>query len=135
MSYIEKNILQSDEKIIKKVELHPLKLVLAWIAGILFCWLLLIPTIKAIKETIRYKTTELVITDKKVIEKYGLFNTSCDEMPLEKIENITSNQTFWGKIFGYGNIYIQGTNKNNIDYIGIKNHEQVRTFINQARNK
>lgn len=104
MGYVEKNVLQNGESVVKKVELHPLKLVLAWIWGILGCWLILIPTIQAIKLSIYYKTTELVVTDKKVIEKYGLVNIHCDEMSLDKIENITVNRSFWGGIFGYGDI-------------------------------
>jgi len=133
MSYIEKNILQQNERIIKKVELHPLPVIKSWIFGILFCWILLIPIFIALKETIRYKTTELMVTDKKVIEKYGLFNTLCDEMALDKIENITSKQTFWGKVFGYGTLSIQGTNRNNVYFANIKNHEEIRSLINKAR--
>jgi len=133
MGYIEKNVIQSNEIIVSKIELHPIRLILAWICGILGMWLLLIPTIIAIKITIEHKTTELVITNKKVIEKYGWLNTHCDEMVLEKIENITVNQSFWGKIFNYGNVIIQGTNRNNIYFRGVKNPEVVRKLINSAR--
>ncbi|MBQ0099372.1 MAG: PH domain-containing protein, partial [Firmicutes bacterium] len=94
MGYVEKNVLQNDEKIIAKAELHKLKLVLAWIWGFLGFWIIFIPTIQAIKESIRFKTTEMYITDKKVVEKYGWLNTHCDEMNLEKIENITTSQNF-----------------------------------------
>lgn len=134
MGYIEKNVLQNDEKIIAQAELHKLKLVLAWIWGILGFWIIFIPTIQAIKESIRFKTTEMYITDKKVVEKYGWLNTHCDEMNLEKIENITTSQNFWGKIFGYGNVIIQGTNRNNINFTSIKNPEEIRRLINSTRN-
>lgn len=133
MGYVEKNVLQNGESVVKKVELHPLKLVLAWIWGILGCWLILIPTIQAIKLSIYYKTTELVVTDKKVIEKYGLVNIHCDEMSLDKIENITVNRSFWGGIFGYGDICFQGTNRNNVYFNGVKKPEEVRKFINNLR--
>lgn len=133
MSYIEANVLQNGETIQKKVELHPLKLILAWIWGILGCWLLFIPTIKAIKLTILYKTTELVVTNKKVIEKYGLVSIQCDEMALDKIENITVNCSAGGRLFGYGDVCIQGTNRNNINFYGVKKPEEVRKFINNVR--
>ena len=132
MGYVEKKIIQKDEQIIKTVALHPLRLIFAWIWGVLGCWLLLIPTIKAIILTIRYKTTEFVVTNKKIIEKYGLVNVYCDEMGLNKIENITTNISFWGRIFGYGNVCIQGTNRNNIYYNGVKDPEGVRRIINNA---
>lgn len=133
MGYVEKNVLENDESILKKFKLHPLKLVLAWIWGVLGCWLILIPTIKAIKLSIYYMTTELVITRKKLIEKYGLISVHCDEMALEKIENITVNSSFWGRIFGYGNVIIQGTNRNNINFNYVKSPEDVRKFINSTR--
>lgn len=132
MGYVEEKIIQKDEQIIKSVALHPLRLIFAWIWGVLGCWLLLIPTIKAIILTIRYKTTEFVVTNKKIIEKYGLVNVHCDEMGLNKIENITTNVSFWGRIFGYGNVCIQGTNRNNIYYTGVKDPEGVRRIINTA---
>ena len=75
MSYVEKNVLQNGETILKRVEMHPLRLVFAWIWGILGFWLIFIPTIKAIKLSIYYKTTEFVITNKKVIEKYGVVSS------------------------------------------------------------
>jgi len=133
MAYIESKVLQNGETIQKKVELHPLRLVLAWIWGIIGCWIIFIPTIKAIALSIRYATTELVITNKKVIEKYGLVSVHCDEISLDKIENITVNTSFWGRIFGYGNVCIQGTNRNNIYFNGVKNPEEVRKNINNAR--
>ena len=40
--YVENN-LGKGETIVKKAELNPAALVGAWIFGILFCWLLLIP--------------------------------------------------------------------------------------------
>ena len=133
VKYVESKVLQKDESIVSRIELHPLKLVLAWIWGILGFWLILIPTIKAIKLSIYYMTTELVITNKKIIEKYGLVSVHCDEMNLDKIENITVNSSFWGRIFGYGNVCIQGTNRNNINFNGVKKPEEVRKLINNNR--
>jgi len=135
MGYVEENVIQKNEHIIQIVELHPIRLIFAWIWGVLGFWLLLIPTIKAIKETINYKYTEYVITDKKTIEKYGFVKVHCDEMNLNKIENITINASFWGRIFGYGNVCIQGTNRNNINYICVKDPESVRKTINNLREK
>lgn len=54
-------------------------------------------------------------------------------MVLSSLENITVTQSLWGKIFKYGNVIIQGTNRNNINYIGIRKPETVRVLINQSR--
>lgn len=133
MSYIEKNVLSNGEQIVYVPKKNPVFVVLAWIWGILGCWLILIPTIKAIKKTIVYCSTEFAVTNKKVVEKYGLFSTHCDELALDKIENITVNRTFWGKIFNFGDVRIQGTNRNDVNYRFVKNPEQVRKEINNIK--
>lgn len=132
MSYVKKHIITDNDIIIAKVELSPLRLIIAWILGIFFCWLLFIPTIKAIKISIIFATTEYYITDKKLIEKYGLFNTHCDEMLLHKIENITIRQSLFGKIFNYGDVCAQGANFNNINFLGVKHPNGIKRLISKT---
>ena len=48
-----------------------------------------------------------VVTDLRVIDEYGVFSYNSKESPLDKINNVSYNQTFWGRIFGYGNVQIQ----------------------------
>ena len=131
MAYLENNVISAKENIVLKANKNSIFLVLKWIWGVLGFWLLLIPTISAIKETVSFYTTEYIVTDSKVYEKYGWISTSTDEMPLSKIENIVVNYTFWGKIFNYGVLSIQGTNRNNITFTNIKNAEQVKRQINE----
>ncbi|MBO4540011.1 MAG: PH domain-containing protein, partial [Clostridia bacterium] len=101
-----------------------------WVFGILFCWLLLIPLIKAIQYNINFATTEFAVTNKEVVEKYGWASVHCDEMRLEKIENITINQSFMGRIFNYGNVHIQGANRNNINFTNVKDVNEIKKAIN-----
>lgn len=95
------------------------------------CWLLFIPTFQAIKATIIYCTTEYLVTNCKVLEKYGWLSTHTDEMPLTKIENIVVEYSFFGKIFNYGNVIIQGANHNNVNFNNIKNAEAVKKELNE----
>lgn len=129
MSYLEKNVLTESEKVMIRVEKNPIFLILRWIWGVLGFWILFLPTIKAIEFTIKYLTTEYLITNKNAMEKRGWISTHTDEMPLNKIENIVVNYTFFGKIFNYGTISIQGTNKNNINFYYIKNPESLKKNI------
>ena len=131
MLYLEKNVM-TDKEIIKIMpKKNPIFLILKWIWGVLGCWLLLVPTIKAIKETIAYKTTEYLVTDQKVMEKYGWIATHTDEMPLAKIENVVVRYTFWGKIFNYGTVEFQGANRNNIIFTNVKDAESIKKQINE----
>jgi len=47
------------------------------------------------------------VSNLRVIDEDGVFSYNSKESPLDKINNITYNQSFWGRIFGYGNIQIQ----------------------------
>jgi uncharacterized membrane protein YdbT with pleckstrin-like domain len=47
------------------------------------------------------------ITNLRVIDEFGVFTLNSKESPLDKINNVTYNQTVWGRIFGYGNVQIQ----------------------------
>ena len=105
MAYVEKN-LGKNEAIVKKADRNALFLVGTWVKGILFCWLLLIPLIKAIINTVRFFNVELAITNKRVVGKIGVLNTQALDAPLNKIQNVEEKQTFFGKIFNYSRITI-----------------------------
>lgn len=52
---------------------------------------------------------EFVITNKRIICKTGLFSRRTFEMNLNKIESVNVDQSFMGRILGYGTISIIGT--------------------------
>ncbi len=103
--YVEQN-LGRNENIVKKADLNGIALVGKWIFGILFFWLLFIPLIKAIAATVKFFNIELAITNKRVVGKVGVANTSALDAPLDKIQNASVNQKLFGKMFNYGTICI-----------------------------
>ena len=127
MSYVEKN-LGANEQLVKKADKNGLFLIGVWLKGILFCWLLLIPLIKAIITTIKFTKVELAITNKRVIGKIGVLNTSSLDSPLNKIQNVAEKQKFWGKIFNYSTITIT-TAAGSYTYDCIKNGAQFKNAI------
>ena len=133
MSYLENNVVGTNETVQIRPQKNAMFLVLKWTWGILGFFLLFIPTIKAIRATIKFCTTEYLVTDKNVMEKHGLISTHTDEMPLIKIENIVVNYTFWGKIFNYGTVAFQGANNNNVYFYFVKNAESIKKQINSLR--
>ena len=131
MSYLKNNVLNHQESVKIEPKINPIILLPKWIWGILGCWLLFIPTIQAISTTIRVKTTEYLITNTRVLEKYGLIATHTDEMPLRKVENVVVQYSFWGKIFNYGTIVFQGTNHNNVIFSYVKDAEAIKKAIHE----
>ena len=47
------------------------------------------------------------VTNMRVIDEYGVFSHNAKESPLDKINNVSYQQTFWGRILGYGSVQIQ----------------------------
>lgn len=127
MGYAENN-LGKNEKIIKVADRNWLFLLTTWFKGILFCWLLLIPLIKAIIKTIQFYNIELALTNKRLIGKNGVVNTSAMDSPLNKIQNIKVTQSLWGKIFNFSKILVT-TAAGSYYFEAIKNGNQFKNMV------
>ncbi len=58
---------------------------------------------------LKYRSTELAVTNKRVITKTGLIQRNTTEMFLEKVESIQVDQGILGRICDFGSITISGT--------------------------
>lgn len=103
--YVERNLYEN-EMIVEKARRDAWGLVGWWVLGILFFWLLFIPLIKAIKETVIFTHTELILTNKRIIRKSGVFHKQVFDSPLLKIQSVYLDSTFWGRIFNVTTIRI-----------------------------
>jgi len=57
---------------------------------------------------IRYKTTELAITTRRVIVKFGFIRRSTVEINIAKVESIQVEQEVLGRLFNFGTLIISG---------------------------
>lgn len=69
---------------------------------------------------IQQNTTELAITNKRVVAKFGVLRRHTFEQQLSKIEGINLDQGMLGRILGYASIVVRGTGggQTPIPYIG-----------------
>ena len=58
---------------------------------------------------IRRNATELAVTSRRVIAKFGLIRRSTVELNLSKVESIRVEQSVPGRLFDYGSIIVTGT--------------------------
>ena len=58
---------------------------------------------------IRRTTTELAVTDRRVIFKRGLIRRHTVEMNMDKVESVDVDQSIFGRLFGYGTVTVHGT--------------------------
>lgn len=75
---------------------------------------------------IRFLTTELALTNKKVIGKVGLIRTHSVASALNKIQNISISSGLFGKIFSYGTIKIETAGAEPVSFYGIKKPESFK---------
>jgi hypothetical protein len=74
----------------------------AWIPVALGLFILLAMFVKR-------RSSDFAVTNKRVMMKVGVFSTRSIELLLTKIEAIAVNQSFMGRIFGYGDIVVTGS--------------------------
>jgi uncharacterized membrane protein YdbT with pleckstrin-like domain len=70
---------------------------------------LAISMLAAIGAGIRRRSTELAVTDQRIIYKCGAFSRHTMEMNRSKVESVDVDQSVLGRIFGYGTLLIRGT--------------------------
>lgn len=113
MSYVNQ-VLGADESIVAKAKVSVFAflgdffaiLVLAFLS-ISGSYFFAIPIlIILLRMYILITTTELVLTNKKVIAKFGFIRRDTIEVRLEKIESIRVGQGILGRIFNYGTIFV-----------------------------
>lgn len=80
-------------------------------------------------------TTEIAITNMRLILKRGLVARYVGEMSVDRIESVNVLQTFWGRILDYGQLAIHGMGVGEIILPPIANPIEFRKGIERAKIK
>ena len=75
----------------------------------LAAFLALLGLLLFIAAAIRRSTTELAVTDQRVILKRGVIARHTIEMNRSKVESVDVDQSLLGRILGYGTVLVRGT--------------------------
>ncbi len=78
------------------------------------------------------RSTELVITDKRLIAKYGVISTQSIEIRFDKIETVRVSQGLIGKMLNYGDVVVTGTGSTFDPIRGIADAMRFRAALNEA---
>jgi uncharacterized membrane protein YdbT with pleckstrin-like domain len=84
---------------------------------------------------IRYKTTELAFTNKRVIAKSGFISRQTIEINIAKVESIQVHQNIMGRTFNYGTLVISGAGDPQAPIVGISNPMEFRRAFMQAQDQ
>jgi uncharacterized membrane protein YdbT with pleckstrin-like domain len=127
-SYVD-SVLAEGERIVYRAAISHWKFFLSYLVGGLFLLagayaatgnhsgaslavatiLLVIGLVMILSAVIRRQTTELVLTDRRIITKRGLVSRDTVEMNLNKVESLHVNQGLMGRILNYGDVTVVGT--------------------------
>jgi len=84
---------------------------------------------------IKYKTTELAITNKRVIAKFGFISRKTVELNINKVESIQVDQSILGRIFDFGTLVISGAGNPQAPIPGISEPMAFRRAFMEAQDQ
>jgi uncharacterized membrane protein YdbT with pleckstrin-like domain len=105
--YVESNLIK-DEKVQYEGKISVWSLLPKILLGLMLLPLYGIGLILWVSAAITYYTTELAITNKRVIAKFGFIRRNTVEMNISKIESIQVDQGILGRIFNFGSVIVSG---------------------------
>ena len=84
---------------------------------------------------VRYKTTELAITNRRVIAKFGFISRRTVELNIAKVESIQVDQTVMGRMFNFGTVLISGAGDPQAPIAGISDPLAFRKAFIEAQDR
>jgi len=81
-----------------------------------------------------WKVDLWAVTNFRVIDESGLLNHFAKESPLDKINNVSYDQTVWGRIFNFGHVEIQtAAEVGATDYYNVNHPRRLKDTITAAQ--
>jgi uncharacterized membrane protein YdbT with pleckstrin-like domain len=128
MSYVQ-TVIKPDERILATGHMHWIVYARGTITLLVALVVLLLPVTDAIAPLLRIVgwllvvvalvllfqawflqwTTEIAVTNLRVIQKRGFIRRVTGEMNMDKVESVIVDQTLFGRLFDYGSIVVRGT--------------------------
>lgn len=122
-----------DERVIYTGSISLWSLTSLIVLGFLFVGLFGLGLVFWIAAYIRYKTTELAFTNKRVIAKFGFISRKTVELNISKVESIQVNQGILGRILNFGTLVISGAGNPQAPIPGISNPMAFRRAFMESQ--
>lgn len=125
-TYLE-GLLGENEKILLETHQHwfvlfgkiflELLLIVVILGGVFFTYpfyplaiygliLVLVPLVGILNDVIVWQNKAYIVTTHRVIQTSGVFSKDVVDSSLEKVNDVKLSQSFWGRLFGFGDIEI-----------------------------
>ncbi len=106
-SYVQSTLIK-DEKVIYEGRLSAWSLMPLIILGFLSLAMFGLGLVFWLVAYLKYQTTELAFTNKRVIAKFGILSRRTIELNLIKVESLQVDQSLIGRLLNYGTLIISG---------------------------
>lgn len=60
---------------------------------------------------ITYMTSEIVITNRRIVAKRGFISINVSDIDLDKCVGVSFHQSFWGRLFGFGSVEVSSSGR------------------------
>ena len=68
--------------------------------------LVLVPLVGMVRDVLLWYNRQYIVTNRRVIQTSGVFSKDVVDSSLEKVNDVKLSQSFWGRLFDYGDIEI-----------------------------
>jgi hypothetical protein len=69
-------------------------------------FLVLVPLFGMVRDFLVWYNRQYIVTNRRVIQTSGVFSKDVVDSSLEKVNDVKLSQSFWGRLFDYGDIEI-----------------------------
>ena len=107
MSYIDDSLIEG-EKIVHRGRVSWWSVFWLVFLGVLTI-VLVVGLVLLVWAWIRVRSTEIAITNKRIIAKFGFIQRHTVEINLDKVESLRVEQGVWGRFLNFGTIFISGS--------------------------
>lgn len=95
---------------------------------ILLCFLI-VPLIIMIFKIINIKDESISFYNNKVVQRSGIFSKHEKTNILTNVLSVSVYQSFWGRLFNYGNISVDVMGQWDVDMRGIKDPMKAKAYL------
>ena len=95
----------------------------------------LIPLLAFIQPWLVARSTELAISNQRVMVKTGAVTQSTSELSIDRVESVEVEQGFMGRMLGYGTVLVRGTGGGCTPAPGIVNPLEFKKIVQESSNE
>jgi hypothetical protein len=97
--------------------------------------LLIVALVCVIVGIAKRNSTEMAVTNKRLVIKVGIATRETIDLLLQQVESIKVDESFMGRILGYGTVIVRGTGGTPDDFDRISNPIEFRKQVQQQIEK